>query len=118
MEKQKLTFVNGRYFVGDENGVEVVKDVFMNLLKGEQFSGNTGFGSLMAQQQSYYSLLYREQKDMKLLNDMIEKGLPVESYVYLIRQKLNELTKELQEYNRESVERVLMKNIVDKISTK
>jgi hypothetical protein len=119
MGKQKLTFVDGKYFVGDENGIQVVKEVFIKLLEGEDFAGNTGFGSLMAQTQQYHDLLQREQQDMKLLNDMIEKGLPVESYIHLVKYKLKQLTRELQEYNRKSMENVLgtklpLQDILDK----
>jgi hypothetical protein len=48
---------------------------------------------------TYEQLLYREQQDMKLLNDMIDKGLPVDSYIHLVKYKLNQLTKELQDFN-------------------
>jgi len=116
MGKQRLTFVNGKYFVGDENGIEVVKEVFIKLLEGEDFAGNTGFGSLMAQTQQYHDLLQREQQDMKLLNDMIEKGLPVDSYIHLVKYKLSQLTRELQEYNVQSMQKDLMKKVIDKIS--
>jgi hypothetical protein len=101
MGKQRLTFVDGKYFVGDEHGIEVVKEVFIKLLEGGEFAGNTGFGSLMAQTQQYHDLLQREQQDMKLLNDMIGKGLPVESYANLIKYKLSQLTRELEELNNE-----------------
>jgi hypothetical protein len=101
MGKQRLTFVDGKYFVGDENGIEIVKEVFIKLLEGEGFVGNTGFGSLMAQTQQYHDLLQREQQDMKLLNDMIEKGLPVESYIHLVKYKLSQLTRELEKLNNE-----------------
>jgi hypothetical protein len=116
MGKQKLTFVDGKYFVGNENGIEVVKEVFIKLLEGEEFAGNTGFGSLMAQTQQYHVLLQREQQDMKLLNDMIEKGLPVESYIHLVKYKLSQLTRELQEYSVQSMQKDLMKKVIDKIS--
>jgi hypothetical protein len=49
---------------------------------------------------TYEQLLYREQQDMKLLNDMIDKGLPVDSYIHLVKYKLNQLTKELQKLNK------------------
>ena len=49
---------------------------------------------------TYQELLYREQQDIKLLSDMIDKGLPVDSYIHLVKYKLSQLTKELQELNK------------------
>jgi hypothetical protein len=50
---------------------------------------------------TYQDLLQREQQDMKLLNDMIEKGLPVDSYIHLVKYKLSQLTRELEKLNNE-----------------
>ena len=50
---------------------------------------------------SYPRLLQREQKHIKLLFDLIELNLPVESYMPLVRYKLEQLTDELQAYNNE-----------------
>jgi uncharacterized protein YaaR (DUF327 family) len=51
-----------------------------------------------------YELLFREWKDIQLLNDIVEKGFPVEIYKHYIKYKLNQLTKELQEENKKSID--------------
>jgi hypothetical protein len=53
---------------------------------------------------TYLELLYREQKDMQLLYDMIKINLPLESYIHLIKHKLEQLTKELQEENKKYID--------------
>ena len=53
---------------------------------------------------TYLELLYREQKDMQLLYDMIKINLPLESYIHLIKHKLEQLTKELQEENKKHID--------------
>ena len=55
---------------------------------------------------TYQELLYREQQDIKLLSDMIDKGLPVDSYIHLVKYKLSQLTKELQELNKSYIDNV------------
>jgi hypothetical protein len=95
MGKQRLTFVNGKYFVGDENGIEVVKEVFIKLLEGEEFAGNTGFGSLMSKDTYLYNrLLKRELQDISLISEMIKRGLPEETYLQFLELKENQLRKE------------------------
>jgi hypothetical protein len=61
----------------------------------------------MENKESYSVLLDREYTHMKLLFDLISLNLPVESYMPLIKYKLKQLTEELQEYNRKSMESVL-----------
>jgi hypothetical protein len=51
-----------------------------------------------------YELLFREWKDIQLLNDIVEKGFPLEIFKHYIKHKYNQLTKELQEENKKHID--------------
>jgi hypothetical protein len=53
---------------------------------------------------THYELLYREWEDINLLYNMVKKNLPLESYIHLIKYKLEQLTKELQEENKKYID--------------
>jgi hypothetical protein len=55
---------------------------------------------------NYGALLQREQQDMQLLNDLIDKNLPVDCYIHLVKYKLKQLTKELQDFNNKYIDEV------------
>jgi hypothetical protein len=54
---------------------------------------------------THYELLYREWEDINLLYNMVKRNLPLESYIHLIKHKLEQLTKELQQENKKHIDK-------------